>query len=247
MSQEYILACSFKIIFVKKELARQLVEKTLSDYGLISEHFSKTRSFFWHDLAFIKNLVIPGERILDLGCGNGRLLELLKEKDINYLGVDNSEKLIDIARKKYPQKRFMVADALDLPLPDNYFDKVISIAVFHHIPSKELRFEFLRQVKKVLKPEGKLILTVWSLNRKRFFKYHLKYLFLKVIGKSELDFKDILYPWKSSRGKTIVKRYLHCFTKRELENLIEKLGFQVKEISFSDDKKRNIYVIAKRL
>jgi len=50
----------------------------------------------------------PGQKVLDLGCGNGRLLNALKDKKIDYIGVDNSEKLLLEAQTLYPeyQQRF---------------------------------------------------------------------------------------------------------------------------------------------
>lgn len=77
----------------------------------------------------------------------------------------------------------------------------------------------------------------------------LKYTILKIIGKSELDSGDVLYPWRDSEGKTMVQRYIHCFKKRELEKLVEKAGFRIKEIGFLSrgrSKKANIYLVVEK-
>lgn len=226
--------------------AKCLLNKVQRDYNLIAEHFSKTRDFLWEELKNFSQFCREGQKILDLGCGNGRLLKLFEDIKIDYIGVDASEKLIELAKKRHPKARFQKADALSLPLPANYFDRVFSIAVFHHIPSEKFRLRFLQEARRVLKPEGLLILTVWNLYRRRFFKYHLKYTLLKVIGKSKLDFKDIFYAWKSPRGETLVQRYIHCFTIGELKNLAKKSGFEIKEIGFSGKRERNIYLVAKK-
>jgi len=231
---------------MNEKYAKYLLRKTLQDYNTIFAHFSKTRSYVWEELRYLTQLCIPGEKILDLGCGNGRLLELLKDFNIDYIGIDDSEKLIEVAKQRYPDKRFQKANALSLPFPNNYFDKIFSIAVFHHIPSEKFRLKFLKEGKRVLKPKGLFILTVWNLFQKKFLKYHLKFFFLKVIGKSKLDFKDIFYPWKSPSGEIIVQRYFHCFTKKELKGLAEKVGFQVKEVGFLGKANQNIYLIAKK-
>jgi ubiquinone/menaquinone biosynthesis C-methylase UbiE len=222
-----------------QRFAQHLIEKTLSDYNSIAERFSNTRSFVWKDLEFVRQLCSPQDKILDLGCGNGRLLELFKGLDIDYVGVDGSEKLIEIAKKKYLQAKFQKANVLNLPFKDNYFDKVFCIAVFHHIPSQELRIRFLKEIKRVLKPNGVLVLSVWSLWQKRFIKYHLKCFFLKILGKSRLDFRDIFYPWKDEKGKVLIQRYIHGFTKRELKSLLRKTDFTIKEIR---KEKENIYL-----
>ena len=121
---------------MKKDYALYLLEKTRQDYNLIADDFSRTRSSIWLETkALFDKYLSAGERVLDLGCGNGRYYEYFKEKGLDYHGLDNSEKLVEVARKRYKEADFQVGDALNLPFSDNFFDKVISIAVFHHIPS----------------------------------------------------------------------------------------------------------------
>jgi ubiquinone/menaquinone biosynthesis C-methylase UbiE len=137
---------------MKKEYAQYLLNKTKEDYNLISEEFSRTRWFVWEETKFLfSDYVKEGDRVLDIGCGNGRYFELLKIKNASYVGIDNSKNLIEEAKKKYPEADFKVADALDLPFNDNSFDKVYSIAVLHNVPSKELRAQFLKEAHRVLK------------------------------------------------------------------------------------------------
>lgn len=227
-----------------KEYAEYLLKKTQKDYNLIAEEFSRTRSRIWEELRFFEKYVADNEKVLDSGCGNGRLYELFKEKTISYYGVDFSEELIKIARKHYPQFKFQVADALNLPFSANFFDKVFSIAVLHHIPSKELRLKYLKEIKRVLRPEGILILTVWNLGSFRKFIIILKYIVLKIIGKTKLDFGDTFVSW----GKQI-SRYLHCFSKKELKKLSEEAGFKIKEIKIlkrAKSKESNILLIAEK-
>jgi len=203
-----------------EEYAKYLLDKTQQDYNRIASHFSKTRSYIWEELKYLTRFIFAGERVLDLGCGNGRLREVFKDMKIDYIGVDSSEKLIEIAKEKYPGARFLKANALTLPFPANYFDKVFSVAVFHHIPSEKFRLQFLKEAKRVLRPRGLLVLLVWNLWQKKFLRYHLKFLSLKLIGKSKLDFKDIFYPWRNQKGKVLIQRYLHGFTKEELKRLV---------------------------
>jgi len=229
---------------MNKEYTKYLLDKTRQDYNAIAESFSSTRRFVWQGLEPLYNYALPGEKVLDLGCGNGRLLQIFKEIDIDYIGVDSSEKLIEIAKKLYPNAKFQVADALHPPFPTNHFDKIYSVAVLHHIPSSQLRLEFLDGVKRVLKPDGLLILTVWDLWRWRRLGPIFKFTALKTLGRSKLDFKDIFVPWRGTR-----QRYVHCFTQGELKRLIEKAGFRIKEIgvlTIPQSKEKNIYIVAKK-
>lgn len=243
---------------MKEKYAKFLLDKTQQNYNRIAEHFAKTRSYVWSDLEYLKKFVKANDKILDLGCGNARLLKLLKHKNIDYVGVDNSEKLIEIAKNNWRlaignwqlgkrQPKFLIGSALDLPFEKDLFDKVFSIAVLHHIPSKKFRLRFLKEAKRVLKPNGLLIITVWNLWKFNCLNFQFKHIFLKLTGKSKLDFKDIFYPWKSLKGEILVQRYIHCFTKRELKRLAKKAGFKIKEIGFLGKQKRNIYLIARKI
>ena len=231
--------------FMDRDYAKYLLNKTIKDYNLIAEDFARTRQKPWPEFKFLfDDYLYPGERILDLGCGNGRLFEIIKDKKIDYIGVDSSEKLIKIAENNYPGAKFQVADALNLPFPDNYFDKVYSIAVLHHIPSQEFRLQFLKEIKRVMKPKGLLILTVWKFHRVKELFLIFKFAILKLLSLSELDFGDIFKTW----GKKI-KRYYHCFSRKELINLVKKVDFKIKESNIVQNKKgnrQNIYLIAKK-
>ena len=230
---------------MNKDYANYLLKKNQEDYDKIAKDFSSSRYSIWEEFSIFKDYIKDGDKILDLGCGNGRLLELFKDKDIEYIGVDTSEKLIEIAKKKYPDGKFQVADALNLPFEDNYFDKVFSIAVLHHIPSKEYRLRFLKEAKRVLRKDGLLILTVWDLwRRPKTLKLILKYTLLKIFKESKLDFKDIFVPWQNK-----ILRYLHCFTKRELKNLARKAGFKIEKIGIFRRRETinyNIYLVVKK-
>ncbi len=233
---------------MEKEYAEYLLRKTKEDYNLLAENYARTRAFIPEDIEELADYTFSGERILDSGCANGRLFGILQEKKISYFGIDISKELIEIAKSKYPTGNFQVADALNLPFSDNFFDKVYSISVLHNIPSKDFQLQYLKEVRRVLKPGGLLILRVWDFWRRKVFPTLLfKYTFLRLAGKSKLDFKDVFVPWKDSRGRVLIQRYFHCFTKRELIKLAEKAGFTIKEVwRAGEDPRTNIYLVAKK-
>ncbi len=229
-----------------KKYAEFILSKVNEHYSLVSEKFSRTRDKPWYEINFLFNRYIEkNDYVLDLGCGNGRFYELLKNKT-NYFGVDNSKELISLAKKRYPETCFKKGNVLNIPFPDNYFNKVFSVSVLHHIPSKELRKEFLKQAKRVLKPKGILIITVWDLKeKKRIKKIIRKNYFLKIIGKSKLDFNDAFIDWHG-----ISKQFVHSFSFFELKSLVKKSGFNLIDSGIIKIKGKkslsNFFIVAKK-
>jgi len=196
-------------------------KKILSDletgYDLIADKFSSTRAFMWRDLEFIKDYVKPGDRILDFGCGNGRLAGFFKGRYSEYIGVDISQRLIDIASQTYHSEKtkFIKIKAKKIPFKDNSFDAIFSIAVFHHFPSKEYSLQIARELYRVMKPGGKIVISAWNLWQKQYLEYH---------AKSREGWLDASIPFKSS-DKTF-NRYHHPFKIGELEDICIKAGFK---------------------
>jgi len=230
--------------------AKYLIEKTKEDYEKIAEHFSLKRRFFWPELEKIKNYIKDGDKVLDWGCGHGRLLPILKDKKIKYIGTDTSPKILEIAKKNFLGHDFRLFDKLSLPLSDSFFNVICCIATIHHIPSKQLRLKLFKEFKRVLKKDGVLILTSWYFykgKKKIVFKYAFKWILDKIFKKdTDLDFKDLFFPWKNEKGEIIAHRYFHAFSKKELGKLVEGAGFKIKELEIVERGKKfaNIFLVA---
>ena len=79
----------------------------------------------------------PGERILDLGCGNGRLTSRIAEAGAEVIGIDQSPEMIEAAQRDFPAIRFALADAADFTFPFQ-FDAVFSNAALHWVLEADL-------------------------------------------------------------------------------------------------------------
>ncbi len=93
-----------------------------------------------------------GLKLLDVGCGDGVLLYLLKKtfgQNIELFGIDSSEEAIMIARKQIPEAHFICGDVYQIKFPENHFDIVVSSDVIEHVlyPKKMLA-EIQRVTKK---------------------------------------------------------------------------------------------------
>jgi len=105
------------------------------------------------------------KRILDLGCGTGRLTSLFSAK--GYTGIDISQTVITLARR-HKTYHFATMNAAKLDFADNTFDAILVGGVLHHIAPKEFQ-KTTREMARVLKPEGvalviEAIHPIWSWN-----------------------------------------------------------------------------------
>lgn len=243
---------------MKEEVVKKILDRVKENYALIAPHFSQTRQRFWNEMRDFAESMMPGDRVLDLGCGNGRLYDALKDKSISYTGVDNSPELLEFAKNRWGEnesRKFLLGDAIDLDWwKGEKYNVVFLIATLHHIPSENLRKKVLENVSRVLSPNGFLIMTNWALFRKKYLMFLAKNIILKLFGQSELDFGDAMVPWKSNEGGGVLaKRYVHAFTLRELRRLVKGAGFEILENFYIRKGKKahfwngwNIVTIAKK-
>lgn len=207
---------------MKAEKIQEILRLVKNNYQEIANDFDITRQKeIWPEIREFANKVEDNNSVLDLGCGNGRLLEALQDKKINYLGLDSSSELVKIAQNNYPEYKFVVGDLLNLEtISEREFDFIFCLATWQHIPSQGLRLEALKQMAAKLKIGGTLIISNWNLwSNKKYYRMLCKNYWLKIIGKNQLDFNDLIFPWKNSRGEVISMRYYHAFTKTELKKL----------------------------
>lgn len=107
-----------------------------------------------------------GAAILDLCCGDGRLTAALHRRGYQMVGLDGSERLLEIARERHPGIQFIAADARDFELSGR-FDAVIStFDALNHIMSPDEFGAVCVQVAKVLQPGGYF---AFDLNREAAF------------------------------------------------------------------------------
>lgn len=218
---------------MKTEKVQELLNLVRDNYQDIASEFDATRKKeIGSEMRLFADKVKSSDSILDLGCGNGRLLEALKEKEIKYLGVDNSSELIRLAQNNYPTNKFIVGDILELEnisdVPDCAYDFIFCLAVLQHIPSHELRIKVLRDMSAKLKNGGEIIISNWNLwAHKKYRPQLFKRYFLSLFSQKDIEPNDLIFPWKNSRGEEKSRRYYHAFTKMEIKKLARLSGLKL--------------------
>lgn len=117
--------------------------------------YNSKHDFVWKYGSAVVSLLSPqsGERILDLGCGTGHLTAQIADSGAQVMGVDRSPEMIAAAREAYPNLKFEIADARDLPFREE-FDAVFSNATLHWIREAE---EALHGIWRALRPGGRFV------------------------------------------------------------------------------------------
>ncbi|KAL1396486.1 hypothetical protein pipiens_001046 [Culex pipiens pipiens] len=124
----------------------------------------------------------PGSVVCDVGCGSGRYLSGFNPM-ICTIGVDRCFRLAKVAREKGAE--VAICDNLELPFRDESFDAVLSLAVVHHFATTERRVGAIRELARILRIGGRVIITVWAMEQR-----HRRF-----------ESQDVLIPWQPPRSK----------------------------------------------
>ena len=215
-----------------------------SVYESIAPHFSQTRYKPWPLVTQFLRSLAPGSVGLDVGCGNGKYLGVNRE--VYIIGSDRSNSLVSIAGAERKEddggggsSEVIVGDALDLPHRIGRFDFAISIAVIHHLSTRERRVQAIRSIIGTLRLPvhgvgggGKTLLYVWALEQKSSRR-----------GWDDAHEQDVMVPWvmkqKAKEGGPLegrtFNRYYHLYRKGELEENIQEAGGVVIESGYERD------------
>ncbi|XP_070762380.1 tRNA (carboxymethyluridine(34)-5-O)-methyltransferase alkbh8 isoform X4 [Enoplosus armatus] len=140
-------------------------------YDAIASHFSSTRHSPWPRVCHFLSSLPPGSVLADVGCGNGKYLGVNTE--VIAVGCDRSSALVQICAERGFQA--FVSDALSVPLRTASCDACISIAVIHHFSTQERRLAAVRELARLLKPGGRVLIYVWAFEQE-YNKQRSKYL-----------------------------------------------------------------------
>lgn len=162
----------------------------------------------WHNITFskVKEYFSGNESHLDYACGSGTLVGMYV--DVNSIGVDISDNQISYAKKKYPSKTFIELSSFDFDKYENSFDVVSILGLLEFINFSDAN-ELLKNVYKILKKDGKLLISTPNFASSVSFISYLNSFF---------------------GGMSYSKQHIGKYNKKTLEKLIKNSDFTIYKI-----------------
>lgn len=217
-------------------------------YSKHSQEFSNTRQAPWKGWYQAKQFFPNNPSILDIGCGNGRFLAFLQAEKIqfhSYLGIDNSEQLLKIARSlqskiKNPKQLidFLEKDVENsswISSIDMQFDVIVAFGLLHHIHTLEQRIQLFQSVESLLHHSGIFIVTLWQYDQSERFTSKI----IKDLGDNS---------YMLSFGNKGAQRFVHFTHEEELDSIMKQTNLKIVDSFEADGKEQKLnkyLVIAK--
>lgn len=196
-------------------------------YDEIASHFAQTRAYPWPEVESFVDEAASGPVGLDLGCANGRHLELLVEPCETIVGLDVSRGLLDEARERLADTAaarvvLLQGDVAAIPIASSVVDTALYVATIHHLPDRETRRRSLRELARVLSADGVALVSAWSTAHDRF----------RDVSADAADGFDTTIDWTLPGGETI-PRFYHIYAQPELEADLEAAGLAIESFVVS--------------
>ncbi|MBI2625749.1 class I SAM-dependent methyltransferase [Candidatus Parcubacteria bacterium] len=131
------------------------IDKTVQTYDRIAPQFHRAhlRPDFWRPEFNAFKRLVPGKKVIDIGCGTGRDAVLFTKARFDYVGIDASRGMLSVARKRARAGKFILMSFYDLQFPAQTFDGFWAAASLLHVPKKRIG-TVLRAIRRILKPHG---------------------------------------------------------------------------------------------
>ena len=141
-------------VFLKSEIANNYDDYYQSDFGKKIDAIEK-------DIFDLLINGIPKREMLELGCGTGHWSDYFLQKGFKVIGIDTSEAMLSIAKKKNINIKCEIADSQNIPFKDESFDVVSSITMLEFVENQD---KVIEEAYRVLKKGGTLILGCLNKN-----------------------------------------------------------------------------------
>lgn len=186
----------------------------------------RTQGRQWRGIADVDVPFAPGDKVLDVGCGNGKTSAALMEMGCIVTGMDFSEEAVEHCARSFPDMRSVCASATSLPFEDNEFDGVVMVHVLEHLTSDEIAAA-AAEAFRVLKNNGILFIRSFSANDMRSGSMNENSISLRGNGirytyRSEDELADAFRMFDVVSLGTVEKRTKFGTTRSRIEGLFTK-------------------------
>lgn len=233
------------------ETIQQLQTINKEFYQRFGAAFAETRRRIQPGVARVLDEWISGGKWLDIGCGSGTLSQAWIKRGLNgsYTGIDFSQPLLHEAEKllagNSPQAGLAVTfQQMDLLNPEwintfenAVYDGVLAFAVLHHIPGAAVREKLLNQITSLIKPGGMFIHSEWQFQHSPKLMARIQPWSKAGLTEEDVEEGDTLLDWRHQiveQENEPGLRYVHLFSREELQRLAESCGFEILEEFESD-------------
>ena len=217
-------------------------------YDEFADPFAQSRGFEQPGLRRALDFLPATGRLLDVGCGNGRLAHVLEDagRAVEYLGIDFSARLLEIARRQSASLRSVQAQFLEIDittpdwssiLPGGRFEAIALLALLHHVPGWQARCDVLTTLHSLLDVHGTVVVSAWQfMNEARLQRKVVPW---STIGMSDeqVESGDVLLDWR--RGGSGL-RYCHLVSESELAALAQAAGLVLTDVYYADGRSQKL-------
>jgi SAM-dependent methyltransferase len=225
-----------------------LAEVNRAFYSRFAGDFAATRQSWPPGFKSILPYLAPAFNVLDLGCGNGRLLRFLAASGWRgrYIGLDSSAGLLAIAEaqaRDLPQVQFelMEADLLDTGWADHVTspqpEAAAALAVLHHIPGRSARARFVTEAATCLTPGGALIMSTWQFMTTPRLRDHILPWARVGLSVADVEPGDYLLSWGQGAAG---ERYCAAIDETELRGTAAAAGLSTVGTWLADGHEGNL-------
>jgi len=164
------------------------MDRNIEAYNKIAKSFDEGRSLTLMEKSYLELFLqyIPDHgSVLDLGCGTGRpILQFLRNYRLQIMACDASEKMLDLAKKHFPDQEFILQDMRNINFEKEYFDGIIAWHSLFHL-TKEDQQKVIKNLATQLKVGGILLFTSGNANEERLGNNYGERLFHASFAPSE--------------------------------------------------------------
>jgi len=209
---------------MKKQTIDNIIQVNKAFYDKVGAEFSKTRQNQWVGWGRVKKVLEKQAKskgvieVLDIGCGNGRFTEILKDIHLQYTGIDSDIYFLNEAKsRQLPNNyQFINRDGIqDIFVDLGHYDAILAFGITHHIPSFELRLKWFKKVTSMLNRGGIFIFTIWNFPIES--NIHKTYDF---IDQNDLEEGDYFLGWNNMPN---THRYFHKYLETEIQTILSNI------------------------